>query len=125
MSNPPSMPAATPDATTPRRLWVAPLVWAIHFLAIYGFTALACERQTSVAIWGASVIVWFIGALTLAAVLILVVTIRGALRDGRRAIKQMAAASRFAHWLTAAVATLVLVAVIWEALPVFFMPICG
>ena len=108
------------------RLWMGPLVWAAHFLAIYGFTALACERNVATEGWfGIGIVTWFIAAATLAAVTALLVTIGVAVRDGARA-RSAPAPSAFVHWLTAAVAGLVLLAVLWETLlPMLLVPVCG
>jgi len=113
-------------AGTTWRLWVAPLVWAAHFLAIYAFTALACERNIATEGWfGVGIVTWFIAATTLAAVTVLLVTIGLAVRDGARA-HSSPTPSAFIHWLTAALAGLVLLAVLWETLlPVLLVPVCG
>lgn len=106
------------------RLWVAPLVWAVHFLAIYGFTALACAREGSAAWFGVDVVPWFVAGATLAAATTLLVTIGFAVRDGRCAVS-LTEPSGFVHWLTAAIACLVLLAVLWETLPILLVPVCG
>lgn len=105
------------------RLWVGPLVWAAHFLAIYGFTALACERNVAAGLLGVGIVVWFIGAATLVAAAVLLVTIGLAVIDGTRT--SLPEPSGFVHWLTAAIGSLVLLAVVWEALPILLVPVCG
>ena len=106
------------------RLWVAPFVWAVHFLAIYAFTALACERMGTAGWFGVEAVLWFVGAATLAAVAVLLVTIVVAVRDGRKAAT-LPEVSPFVHWLTAAIAGLGLLAVLWETLPVLLVPVCS
>jgi hypothetical protein len=79
------------------------IVWAAHFMAIYGITALACARGFPAAV------PWAIGiatALALAAVIVIIVFNA---RD----------------WLTAAVAGLALIAIVWEAIPVLVVPACA
>ena len=106
------------------RLWVPPLVWAAHFLAIYAFTALACARQGTTGWFGVDAVPWFVGAAMLVASGVLLVMIGLAVRDGRRAASSPEP-SGFVHWLTAAVAGLVLLAVVWETLPVLLVPVCS
>jgi hypothetical protein len=84
------------------------MVWALHFTAIYGITALACARG-----WHGLVApsVWSSTALAAAASLALIVF--GA---SRRA--------RFEYWMTAGIAALALVGIVWEALVVLLVPAC-
>ncbi len=120
------MKAKTPGAArlVTWRLWIAPLVWAAHFLAIYGFTALACERMGTPGWFGVGAVLWFVGAATLFATAVLLVTIVVAVRDGRRAAS-LPEPSSFVHWFTAAIAGLALLAVLWETLPVLLVPVCS
>lgn len=114
--------------TTPRptassavwSLWIGPLVWAVHFLAIYGMTALACARDFAA---GAIVVAGFIGSVTLLAAAVLGVTIWLAIR-GRRSLT-LTATSEFTHWLAAGINSLALLAVLWEAMPILLVPICA
>jgi len=105
------------------RVWIGPLIWAAHFLAIYALTTLACERRGMAAWFGVDAVPWFIGAATLAAVIVLVLTISGALHSVRHDAS-LPEPSGFMRWLTAAIAALALLAVLWEALPVLLVPIC-
>lgn len=105
------------------RLWVAPLVWAAHFLAIYAFTALACARKDTAGWFGVGTVPWFVSAATLVAAAVLLLTIGIAVHDGRRSASSPEP-SPFVHWLTAAIAGLVLLAVVWETLPVLLVPAC-
>jgi len=118
--------AATESASSPAwRLWVGPLIWAAHFLAIYAFTALSCARNVATVGWlGVGSVTLFIVAATLAAAAALLVTIGLAIRDGIRA-RTSPAPTAFVHWLTAAIGSLVLLAVVWETLPVLVLPVCG
>lgn len=116
-------PSATAGTIVTWRLYAVTLVWAIHFLMIYGVTALACERRFTIAAFDVNLIVWFIGAVTLIAALMLAVTIRLTVRDARRT-SPLPALAKFVYWLTIASAGLVLVALVWETLPILFVPIC-
>jgi hypothetical protein len=88
------------------RISLGVILWALHFTVIYGFTALACARG-----FGASAS-WVVGVATVvaaAAALALIVT---------------HLSTEFTHWMTAAVAALALVAIIWEGLPALMVPAC-
>ncbi len=119
-----TMPSAPMHSVPAWRLWIGPLVWAAHFLAIYAFTAIACARYVALSAFSVGAVAWFIGAATAIAVAVLGVTIALALLDGRRSASRAAPAG-FVHWLTAAIACLVLLAIVWEALPVLFVPFCS
>lgn len=101
--------SAAPFAVTVLALCAGIGVWALHFAAIYGATALACARDLPQAVLPAVVV----ATLAAAAALVAVVT---------RAWPRRAA---FEHWLGAALAALALVAVLWEAIPVLLVPPCG
>lgn len=91
-------------------LWIASaaLVWAAHFALLYGFTALACGRG-----FGGAV-PWVAGGATLAAIGALALI---AWRHRRR--------GEFSAWLTLALAGLALLAVLYETVPLFIVPICA
>jgi hypothetical protein len=91
-------------------LWIpsGSVVWALHFAALYGFTALACARGF------AGAVPWVAGGATLAALGAL--TLIAWRHLGRR--------GEFNAWLTLAVAGLALVAVLYETVPLFIVPIC-
>ena len=85
------------------------IVWTLHFTVLYGFTALACVRGL------AGAVPWVAGGATLLALGALVlITLR---HFGRR--------GEFNAWLTLALAGLALVAVVYETVPVFIVPICA
>jgi len=94
-----------------RALWIASgaIVWALHFTAVYGFTALGCARGFP------RVVPWAVGAATLAAaaLAIAIIAIAYSKRDN------------FVHWIAAGVAAFALLAIVWGALPVLVMPACG
>ncbi len=117
------MSAPGPPAPVPTwRLWVAPIVWAVHFLAIYSSAALACERDGLAGVYTTATVPWLIGAATLLASGILVWVFIGARRAGRGALSP---SGRFVAWLAAALAALVLTAVLWETLALAWLPACG
>jgi hypothetical protein len=82
-------------------LWIASgaIVWALHFAAVYGLTALACARAFPRAV------PWAVGAATLlGAGLSLALMVKG--YRGR---------ATFIGWMTGTVAALALVALLFEA----------
>lgn len=84
------------------------IVWAMHFAAIYGITALACARGLP------AVVPWAIGTATvLAFAAAVAITALGARAAG------------FTGWMTAAISGLALIAMAWEAIPVFVVPACA
>jgi hypothetical protein len=91
-------------------LWMSSgvMVWALHFTAVYGLTALACARGWN---W---LVAPSIGVATLVAVIALAPILAVAAR--RRA--------QFEYWLTAWIAAFGLVGIVWGALTVLLVPIC-
>jgi hypothetical protein len=85
------------------------MVWALHFTAIYGITGLACARG-----WHSLVLPSIAVATALAAIASIAIV---AAALPRRA--------QFEYWMSACLAALALLAIVWEAIPVFLVPICG
>ena len=83
-------------------------VWALHFAAIYGLSALACARG-----WRGLVVPSTVVSTVLASIAIGVIL---AVALPRRA--------QFEYWMSACLAALALVAIVWEALPVLMVPAC-
>ncbi|MDQ3025893.1 MAG: hypothetical protein M3R58_05250 [Pseudomonadota bacterium] len=84
------------------------IVWAAHFTVLYGFTALACTRGFSGAI------PWVTGAATLTALgaaSVIVAT-------------SFPARAHFTAWMTAAIAGLASVAIVFEGLAIVMVPAC-
>ena len=92
-----------------RALWMSSgiVLWALHFTAIYGFTALACARG-----FGAAA-PWVVGASTVIAAVIGVLLILANL------------SGEFTRWMTAALATAALLAIVWEGIPALMVPTCA
>lgn len=92
---------------TALRILAGPLLWALHFAALYGFTALACARGGAAAIpWVAAVATLLLGG----AVGLLMVKL---------------SKEQFIDWLSAALAALSLLAIVWQGLPVLLIALCG
>ena len=92
-------------------LWLSagPLLWALHFGAIYGFTGIACARGL------APTVHWAVGIATLAAA----AACAGAIAAGWRRRAQ------FEGWLSAMLASLAMVAIAWEALAALLVTPCA
>lgn len=93
-----------------RSLWISAgvIVWALHFAAIYGFTALACARGFE----GPVPSMIGIAGLVAAAIAVAIV-VRG--WRGRE---------RFEHWLSASIAGFALVAIVFETIPALAVSPC-
>ena len=85
------------------------VVWALHFGAIYVITALACARGAP------GVIPWATGTATAVAIGLVVAIIGRAVPERRH----------FAAWMTMAVGTLALAAIVFEAFALVLVPACG
>ena len=110
------MMAAPNFSVSTLRISSGVIIWALHFLAIYGFVALVCARELAGVRWlGIGVAPLAIGVATLIAAAALIAMIVSAMRRG---------ASSFTEWMTAALATLGLIAVVWESLAVLMVPTC-
>ena len=93
-----------------RALWLSSgvIVWAVHFVAIYGFTGLACARG-----WHA-VLPWGVGGATLIAAAIAVMLLA-------RALPRRAA---FEDALVAGLAAFALLAIVWEGISILVVAPC-
>ncbi|MEN8260236.1 MAG: hypothetical protein ABFS02_06570 [Pseudomonadota bacterium] len=101
------------------------MIWGAHLLVIYSFTALACARRFWQLNWlGIGVVPWVIGAATLVAVAVISIITAQSIRFLRESDSRENA-SRFLHWMTAAIGLLSLLAIVWNALPVLMVPICA
>jgi len=92
-------------------LWMSSgaMVWAAHFAALYGFTALACARGFATAV------PWVAGGATLAALLALAFLV----------LRNVPRGDEFTRWMTMAVAGFAAVGVVYETVPLFIVPICA
>ena len=85
------------------------IIWALHFAALYGLTALACARG-----WNAAVLPALWVATAVAAMAALVVIAAG---WRRRDV--------FEYWLSATIAAFGLVAIAYEAVTILMVPACA
>jgi hypothetical protein len=99
------------------------IIWAARFLSAYVFTALACARGWSDAsLAGLGLVPAVVGILSLVAALGCVAILARAVVSLKGAPDENA---RFIHYMAGSIAALGLLAVIWETLPVFMIPICA
>jgi hypothetical protein len=93
--------------TAALRMSLGVALWALHFAVVYGFTAIACARGFG----GAAP--WVVGVATAAAAAAAVAIILAHLSP------------EFTRWMTAAVAGVALVAIVWEGIPALIIPTCA
>jgi hypothetical protein len=99
------------------------LIWAVHFLVIYGVTGLACAgRFADARVLGIGILELTIVAATVLALLAAATVLVRTLRSGKRA---EGGTLPFLRWVAAMVAVLALVAIAWGGLPVLLVPECG
>jgi hypothetical protein len=103
------------------------VIWAVRFLAAYIFTALACARGWADAAVGAvGLVPAVVGLFTLIAVAACAAVLFRAAVQLRAAPRGPAEENfRFIHLMAGSIAALALLAIIWETLPVFVIPICN
>ncbi|MGV3740796.1 MAG: hypothetical protein ACO1NO_00620 [Burkholderiaceae bacterium] len=113
---------ATPSFTRDfLRLFSGPIVWAVHFLFVYGFTGVLCARPGWQAQWlGIGMHEWGIGLASLAALILLALIHIGIWR--RQSVQ---ANATFVVRTGAALALLSSLAIIWESLPLLLVPACA
>jgi hypothetical protein len=110
--------AAAPSMVVVLRMLSGALIWAVHFIASYGFTTLACARDLASIQWlTIGIVPWVVGGATAIALLVALSVIVAAVRTDP--------AIGFVEWMTASVAALASLAIVWEALPAMMVPACA
>lgn len=106
----------------------AMMVWAAHFLVVYGAQATACARgMAGATLFGqpfVQAMVLGITAISLVAVAIIGFRAWHRLRSGL-AGQEGEDEPQFTVWMAAAISLLSALAIIWEAVPVFILGPCG
>lgn len=94
-----------------RSAWLASgvVVWAAHFLAVYAFTALGCARDFGHAVPPAVAGAGFVAAAALVAII----------------VRAWLWRAHFEHWLSGAIASFALIAVVYETIPAWAVPTCA
>lgn len=101
-------------------LMAGPVVWAVHFVAIYGFIGVVCARPASQAQWlGVGWAGWVVVAMGLVAAGALVAWLRV------RPASAEPHNHRFLQRCSQALGWLALLAIAWETLAVFLVPGCA
>jgi hypothetical protein len=104
------------------------IIWAVHFGVVYVANAIACERGlVGQSLLGLPLVpVLVLGATVLALAAVALVGLRAWRRlESGLAGQEGEDEPRFLVWLTAAIALLSALAILWEGLPVFFVRPCG
>ncbi|WP_052773032.1 hypothetical protein [Luteimonas sp. FCS-9] len=118
-----------PDGRLGLTRMAAPLaVWALHFVAVYSLQGLACARGLGRApVAGLEAVTWALWALTLLALLGIAWSGRAAWRARHAAAAARPAGDRrhFLPLLTALVALVAAIGVVFTALPVALLPTCA
>jgi hypothetical protein len=116
---------ATPTASTFTRrflrLFSAPIIWAVHFLAVYTITGIFCARPHLQGQWlGIDAIVLGICVASAAAIAAICLLHQ---RDWRKCLRS--GKTDFTHWTASSLGLLSIIAILWETIPVFIVPLCG
>ena len=109
------LPAFTHDFLL---LFAGPLVWAIHFIAIYGLHGVACARPAAAGSAGAAAVAWTLAALGLASLVLLGLWLRRAPRS------ETEESRRFVRWTSRALGATAALAIAWETLALVFVAAC-
>lgn len=101
-------------------LLAGPIVWAVHFIAIYGLNGVVCARRGSAGQWaGMAWEAWAIVAAGVVAVALL------AAWTAARPRSEGEHSRRFVRWTSLALSALAVLAIAWESLAVFLVPACS
>ena len=103
------------------------LVWAIHFMIIYGFTAIACAKGFAITnVFGLGIIPLVIAAVTLLAWVTAGAVLGSAIAGSipPRSARFNEATEDFLRYTAALIAMLSLVATAWNALPILVFTPC-
>jgi len=108
--------ARRPTASNTVLLVAAPVVWALHFLVVYGFTGVVCARPAI----DPRVVPWGVLAAGIAAVALLAAIVLGVRRTAPEEGQ-----GGFARQVGSGLAALAGLAIAWETLPVMLSVPCA
>ncbi len=98
-----------------------PIIWAVHFVFIYSVHGVICARPALLGTWaGVPAASWIIMAASLLALAAMALIYRH-LRTRMPHI----GSPGFFPWLAGALSLISAVAVIWETIPILWLPACG
>lgn len=99
------------------------LIWALHFTLIYAFNTLACTRTFSQKEFGGTPIVpLVVGVATLVSIFVMIGVLFWV---SRNRLDDDEDTEHFLKVSTSAVVLLSIIAVFWNAVPAFIVPVCG
>lgn len=102
-------------------LFSGPLIWAVHFVAIYAFTGVVCARAGTIQAWlDMHVALWAIAGASVFALAAI-----AAINLGIRPRDAAPDNHRFIRWMSITLGLLSAIAIVWETLPAFLVPVCG
>ncbi|KRB67958.1 hypothetical protein [Noviherbaspirillum sp. Root189] len=103
-------------------IFSGPIIWVVHFLAIYGATGVICARPAAARLqwFGLHAADWC----TLMASVVAMATI-GAIVLRTRRQQAHAGHAGFTPWMAAGLGLLSIIAILWETLPILFIPACN
>lgn len=102
------------------------LVWAAHFMVVYGVNGLACARGLDRwEVLGFPFVPFAVVAATAVALLLAAAVLVRALLGGGPAPHARDDPRRFLRWFTAAAGASSLLAILWNGLPALQVPSCG
>lgn len=105
-------------------LFAGPLFWAIHFIALYGFTGLVCARGWQSTHWGGiGLIGWGAGGLTITILSLLLLSIARLLKHPLNQVQERAT-RQFIRWSATTLGLLAMLAMVWETIPVAVLEHC-
>ncbi len=90
------------------RMLAGVAIWALHFAAIYGFTAVACARRLPALVPLAVVLATLVAAGMCALIV----------------VAELRKPEGFESWMTGGLAAIALLAIVWEAVPVVVVTPC-
>lgn len=102
------------------RLFAAPIIWAMHFLTVYGAVGIICARGLHRStLLGMDISSWVVAGTSAASVLaVLLLSLRNENREPPRDN------ASFTRWTSAALGMLSIIAIIWEGMAILLVPAC-
>lgn len=102
------------------RMCSGPIIWAVHFVVIYSLAGIFCARPAWRREWmGIGILDWSVGIASVLAIAAIALIHPTMLR-----LRQHPTGESYGKWIGVLLAMLSIVAILWETLPVFFLPEC-
>lgn len=104
------------------------LIWAAHFLGIYGFNGVVCARNLQdTVVLGFNLVPLVIVTATVIALVLDFLVLAAAVTEQGPGISDEPQESlrQFWRYVTGALAALAFVAIVWDALPALMLPPCA